>query len=196
MTLENFSKLPDKETYDFKERIVPFKSDDAIDRFAVYQAMGIKKDGGIAYCEAQKIYNEYNNYYKEVVLTSNTPDHVDSPEFKGEADQCGLMKEIYKCLWGEDVLEICTSGDTMNSVNTTLDKLFAPHRQQLMEQEGLEKLKKVRGWSKRASTLVYYHKGDEFKKIIKASPGAEEFLRVSYTLGNFIPVPPTFQKRG
>ena len=184
MKLCDFDKWEKIAAYDFKEEIVGFQAeDDAIDRVMIYQAFWLKgeKDKNIVSGdEVEEIAAKYR----------------DSRKSTRESDNCALANEVYRLLWDKSLLKICTSGDTMNSWKTTWNALFAPHKSRLQQCGRLSGLKKVRGWSIRASMLVYSAEKEKFKQIIRDCPGAEKFLSLCYTLGNFIPIPPQFQSRG
>lgn len=161
--------LCDSESYDFREEIVEFKgSDDEIDRYIVYQAIGIwerYKD-----CDsAKEIYKQYDKENR--ILIRN-----------GEADGCALIQKIYDILWSRAILIYCkdgkwATGETMNSVKTTLNKL-------LEERTGDNSIRK---------TIIRYSQEGKGRKLVKKSiresPDAVNFLRAAYTIGNFIPVP-------
>lgn len=211
MTLEEFLGLE----YDFKKEIVKFKpEDDEIDRFAVYQAIGIaeenandirKNKNSPGYNESEEIYKEYYHCTYIEIDNYDFDRKIDS----GEADRCALMQEIYEKLWDKEILSKCrynsgdnkgkVCGDTMNSCNITLDALLGLYKSQLKNKypELKEQLNKVKkSWSKRASTIVYKNAKSEFVRIIGSYKNAREFLKMAYTLGNFIPVPPCFNDRG
>jgi len=112
-----------------------------------------------------------------------------------EADACDLLKEIWETLFqASDMksfnpLDDCTDskgfhGDTMNSVQTTLNQLFI----ELAEDAGLLLLKGRYKWSFNACKTADKAK---VKKVLDNPMAGKvyEFLKVSYTIGNFIPWP-------
>lgn len=176
--LEEFLRMDQQKQreYDFREEIVIFPNEDPLERFIIYKAIGIGekkseyKQGTLGLDETLGIYKNYQN----CVLIP-----------KGEADQSPLFQEIWRCLWDEKYLTACMDGerlkgDTMNSAYTTLNQLF--------QSNGIKAGSNLK--------VLYFCMQDDGRKLIHSCAGAEEFLRVSYTLGNFIPVPPAFQKRG
>lgn len=164
--------------YDFREEIVKFDTTNPLDKHAIYQAIGIAekkarfKPDTTGLQEAQSIYEEFQDDGK-----------IHSSE---EADRCDLLQNIFRSLYGEDfLLEHCgqIAGDFMNSTTTTLSELLKPNYWKEIE-EFTEKR-----WGKVTTVCLYRRKRRIYRKALSDCRGATEFLRVSYTLGNFIPVP-------
>lgn len=168
------SKENEIKPYDFREEIVTLNADDdAIMKHMIYQSAGIgKKDLG--YEEAQKILNGHK------ILN------------KGEADGCELTREIFKLLWFEESLKICTGGDTMNSFFTTFSNLLASDLKHTSKKLVMgNKMKeqdfsKAGNWSQRKMVALYYHNKDLF---MNQPNYVKKFLNLTYTIGNLIPVP-------
>lgn len=155
--LKEFLYLEHPEQYDFKREIIHFSPEaDEIERFMVYQAVGIQEDGA----------EDPEDYRAAEELACRYPVR----EEKGEADRCALTKVVFQRLWDEEILKICPIGDTMNSVNTTLN-----HRLNLK--------------SKRKMIRTYLEEPQRMEGIATA---ARKFLQFSYSVGNFIPVPRHF----
>lgn len=104
---------------------------------------------------------------------------------------CQMASEIYKTLWGEEILGFCTRigtpsgeqketfvGDTMNSILTTLNELAKSERRE-------------KWWSWERWKELYHEDEDhkEFKQIFAACPQVRDFVRVAHTIGNFLPWP-------
>lgn len=184
--LDSFQKLYYLKKYDFKNEVVQFDKEDEITKFNVYEASG---EFGVAAEEIGKLYAKYKYNYNDK-----------------EADSCSLMQEIYDKLWNKlwdkEILshyrdKVKLYGDTMNSCNITLNKLFSEKKEYILQSANLtqdkkQELEKVTGWSKRASILLYVNDKKKYDEIINLYNGAKKFLTVAYTLGNFIPVPKVF----
>lgn len=85
-----------------------------------------------------------------------------------------LLQEIYEKLWGsEDHLKYCITGDTMNSVNTTLNQAFP-------EDKSIKC--RVRKYADK-------DKKDEFLSKFDKVEGLKKFISLYHTIGNFIPFP-------
>lgn len=160
MNLNDFLYLEHPEQYDFKREIINFSPEaDETERFMVYQAVGIQEDG-------ERRTKDPEDYRAAVELACRYPVR----ERKGEADRCALIKDVFQRLWDEEILKICPTGDTMNSVNTTLY-----HRLNLK--------------SKRKMIRIYSDEPQRMEGISKAS---RKYLQFSHSVGNFIPVPRHF----
>lgn len=166
--------------YDFRKEIIQFPSDDPVDRYYIYKAVGI--------AEAEKKLTDYKDKisgeYKVLVK-------------RGEADRSELLKNIYQYIWQQKYLDVCTrngtefSGDTMNSIFTTLTKWLSV----------VQDIKVPGQWSNLKVLQLYIDKNEKNESILYAAVKEDKdrvlsFLKLSYTLGNFIPVPSTFQMRG
>lgn len=85
-----------------------------------------------------------------------------------------LLQEIYEKLWGsEDHSKDCITGDTMNSVNTTLNQAFP-------EDKSIKC--RVRKYADK-------DKKDEFLSKFDKVEGLKKFISLYHTIGNFIPFP-------
>lgn len=184
MELQDFLQMECPESYDFREEIVIFHTaEDVVERYGVYLAAGIAEDGHsetdptyLAACEIYQTHGPLVPY--------------------GEADCCKLLQAVCARLWDEEHRRHCVksrtgdfSGDTMNSAFQTVSAWLS--------QQGVT----VRGnWSKRKLFAFYLREAEEtdasFRDMTERSPSAKAFLETVYTLGNFMPVPPSFQTRG
>ena len=177
MELRDFDRSRKLECHDCKEEVLSFRpEDDTIDRTMIYQALILRRaKDGVAEGAVDAIAERYG------------------PRSGQEADSCGLAEEVYARLWEPALLKICRSGDTLNSWKTTVHELFAPLKEDLKKRPGLRELERLRyPWSIRAGILFYSVEREAFKGVIRSAPGAEHFLSVCYTIGNFLPVPPAF----
>lgn len=171
------------EAYNLTREIVePIGKEDAIDRYVLYQATGLKKVAKENILKDRRVFR-----------------------WSGHVDRCELIEEIYGILWPETVLECCRdsrgiAGDTMNSVNTTLNHLI---KTELINPKLISLDKKIEDalnnprekWSKKKTVLQYDHDRrnnppkNTLKKALKDYGSLECFLDAAYTIGNFIPVP-------
>lgn len=169
--------------YDLREEIVAFSCEDYLGRHAIYQAIGIaerrsQNKGRLGLHAACEIYEKYRS---KIWLP------------KGEADSCPLFQEVCRLLWASEHLEKCThgkqlKGDTMNSTSTTLNELFKASK--MGEAAQLLCGTKEPAWSKPLTVWLYSQAElSHYRDIIQSCNGAEDFLRVSYTIGNLAPVP-------
>lgn len=165
--------------YDFREEIIQFPSDDPVDRYYIYKAIGIAEtDDDLTYQD------QISGEYKVLVE-------------RGEADRSELLKDIYQHIWKTEYLDVCTrngtefSGDTMNSIFTTFTKWLS----------AVQAIKGPGQWSNRKVLQRYIDKNEKNESILYAAVKEDKdrvlsFFKSSYTLGNFIPAPAVFQKRG
>lgn len=165
--------------YDFREEIIQFPSGDPVDRYYIYKAIGIAEtDNDLTYQD------QISGEYKVLVE-------------KGEADRSELLKDIYQHIWKTEYLDVCTrngtefSGDTMNSIFTTFTKWLS----------AVQAIKGPGQWSNRKVLQRYIDKNEKNESILYAAVKEDKgrvlsFFKSSYTLGNFIPAPAVFQKRG
>lgn len=113
-----------------------------------------------------------------------------------------LPQKIYENLWVEENLKPCKNkrnkiitGDTMNSVNTTLNKLYEEYIEEKFEKQKKErqKMKTKKGASQCVSIRYIINRYAENKEGVKGElknfKGLENFIKSYHTLGNFIPVP-------
>lgn len=113
-----------------------------------------------------------------------------------------LLQKIYENLWVEENLKPCKNkrnkiitGDTMNSVNTTLNKLYEEYIEEKFEKQKKErqKMKTKKGASQCVSIRYIINRYAENKEGVKGElknfKGLENFIKSYHTLGNFIPVP-------
>ena len=165
--------------YDFREEIIQFPSDDPVDRYYIYKAIGIAEtDNDLTYQD------QISGEYKVLVE-------------KGEADRSELLKDIYQHIWKTEYLDVCTrngtefSGDTMNSIFTTFTKWLS----------AVQAIKGPGQWSNRKVLQRYIDKNEKNESILYAAVKEDKdrvlsFFKSSYTLGNFIPAPAVIQQRG
>lgn len=161
--------------YDFREEIIQFPSDDPVDRYYIYKAIGIAEtDNDLIYQD------QISGEYKVLVE-------------KGEADRSELLKDIYQHIWKTEYLDVCTrngtefSGDTMNSIFTTFTKWLS----------AVQAIKGPGQWSNRKVLQRYIDKNEKNESILYAAVKEDKdrvlsFFKSSYTLGNFIPAPAVF----
>ena len=113
-----------------------------------------------------------------------------------------LLQEIYRKLWNTSILKLCNDktihGDTMNSVNTTLNEyvkfIFLEfdrfYDAKEIDGQCTDKDGKLLKAIKEETLEIYYQAREDFtRKCIQENKGLDEFLKASYSLGNFIPVP-------
>lgn len=183
MALKNLLKTA--ETYDFREEIVAFSYEDPMERHAVYQAIGIAENsvdnkGRLGLQAAQDIYEKYDKVHRILARWV-------------EADNCSLFQTVCRLLWDDTYLTACTDGaqikgDTMNSVNTTLNRLF--RGSEMWKVVLLLCGSKSRCWSETLTVWLYSQSElSHYRDIIQSCNGAKDFLSVAYTIGNFIPCP-------
>ncbi|MBD5083998.1 MAG: hypothetical protein HDT33_02750 [Clostridiales bacterium] len=180
--LERFQARPrqDQIEYDLRKEIIDLGGvPDPMDRHAVYQGVGIgaypgRHAGKLGCAEAKKLHDEYQSR----ILVS------------GEPDSCPLFQDIWRRLWhGKLCLFPCLEvgqvrGDTMNSISTTLNELFRSQLGDLVEPE-----LGFKGWGKVTTIWLYARHRNLYGDVLAACPGAEEFLRAAYSVGNLTPVP-------
>ena len=178
MELEHFLKLGHPERYDFRQEIVEFQTEDVIQRYHTYKAVGIAEEDKVKnLCETTCV-EKYGLQGLKAVLKPGC-----------EADGCELLQAICTRLWDEKHLKCCVkagggfSSDTMNSAFATFSKWLST--------QGIC----VKGvWSNRKIMDCYLD--GRFPKVEDSDAPVISFLEACYTLGNFLPVPPTFQSRG
>lgn len=111
-----------------------------------------------------------------------------------DADRCSLIKEVYRTLW-EECAVTCT-GETMNSVQTTLNQVCCLYFQ---KEQNLNILKNLQNehqltfnfpdksgkyiWSKKRCANLYQYGKDIFLSLL--GKDADNFLSAAYTIGNF-----------
>lgn len=176
MKLEKFLNLERPEYYDFREEIMVFRdSDDAVDRMMIYQAVGIGENRGKyrdkwGFDNADRLYQ--GKKLKEEILISGE-----------EADRCPLLRGLFQRQFpGREA-----SGDTMCSFSSTANEIFK-------EKEG-PAIFGGKKWGKVATVGLYASRPDRVRAILNGC-GAANYLKAVYTIGNFIPVPSGFQRRG
>lgn len=148
------------DSYDFTKEIVnAVGEEDAIDRYVIYQATGLRGKEPQCVLEGHTVY-----------------------DWEGHADGCELLERLYELLWTDALLIPCKNndgvitGETMNSSNTTMRELL-----KIEMRNGK--------WSIGKTVISYVEEKEHIKGAIRKYRGAEEFLRAAYTIGNFIPVP-------
>lgn len=171
MDLQEFMMLENPATYDLKQEIMTFKTEDVIDRYLGYQAVDIVREG---------------SYYEEDRVAAKTAKEravVDNNKCRpipgGEADNCLLFRDIWEKLWsdpkdqkGSERLRLCSSGDTMNSAHTTIFNWCQLNG------------KDVGNSNSKRRVIRECILSD--KKLLEP---ATDFLNACYTIGNLIPVP-------
>lgn len=178
MKLEQFLQLKHPELHDFRQEIMEFQTDDVIQRYHIYKAVGIAKKDKVKDLHEPSCVEEYGLQGLKAVI---------KPGY--EADGCDLLQEICTKLWDKSHLKFCVkaggdfSGDTMNSAFSTLS--------QWLSTQGI----RVNGrWSNRKVMTCCLD--GRFTEVATSNAAVTSFLGACYTLGNFLPVPPAFQSRG
>ncbi len=204
MNLEEYLKLEEEEKlrYDFsndganEEYNKLDNFEDAYAKFFVYmyeKALPIKnyEEG---HAGVMKYGDEFRKECKEKFGKIKDPD--------SESD---LLQKIYKELWHDETsLKCCTDdqyiqGETMNTVNTTLDELYKYKSKRETSIETFEQCKernsiKPNGGKTQRVSIAYIisryeeNKTEQEEKYDKIE-GLKCFLSVYHMLGNFIPVP-------
>lgn len=176
MNVAGFLNLDRPEHYDFREEIMAFRdSDDAVDRMMIYQAVGIGEcreeyRDKWGFDHADRIYQDKK--LKEEILMA-----------KIDADSCPLLRDLFQRQFpGKE-----TSGDTLCSFSSTVNEIFK-------EKEG-PAIFGGRRWGKVATVGLYASQPDRVRAILN-NYSAANYLKEAYTIGNFIPVPSGFQRRG
>ena len=172
MTVDEFLSLEKPEEYDFTE------------------------DWGNSLNQKQK---ESLREYRTLEPWNKYFEYVRNDAIKDPDTNSMLLQEIYKNLWKDDeILGCCRksekariSGETMNSVNVTLNSLFADF---IESPNDLRKFREGRQRvSKKYISGLYFdnfkEKQDKFKSYFKEYEHIEKYLSTYHTLGNFIPVP-------
>lgn len=173
MELKDFTRKTDREmaAYDFREEVLAFGSEeDAVERFFTYKAVGVaekKTPEALAYEESEKV------YHKHSILIP-----------KGEADSCPLLLEILNRLG-----IVSQAADTMNSGLTTIVEFLKPSSEQFEMNAACRKAH----WGNQKAVWLYYHNEQDIRKMLVP---AQSFLKVSYTIGNFIPCPADCNRPG
>lgn len=179
MNLYEFLNLDHPETFDMKLDYAGGameKYRDPIERFLLYKASAQTNS---AYLEGAAFSDAVRRDFPDLV-------HFD-------CDRCGLMKQVYKALWGKAVAQPeCSglsgeSGDTMTSFQTLLN--LAVER---MEAERAFSLRRLGLTSQYYCTALYAADREGLPERLNAYPGLGEFAAAVHTLGDFLPVPPGF----
>lgn len=207
MNLEEYLKLDEKEKqrYDFSndganEEYNKLDSyEDAYAKFFVYmykKALSIKN-----YEEGHAGVMEYGDKFREECKKKYGK--INDPDSGSD-----LLQKIYKELWHDETsLKYCRTaqgdvqGETMNSVNTTLNELYKYKSNgetcietfKQCEERGRNFIKpkrcKTQGVSIAYIISRYAEKKTEQEGEYDNIKGLKKFLSVYHTLGNFIPVP-------
>lgn len=169
MSVEEFLNKKENWKYDFREEIVTFHTEDPIDRYHIYKAIGIAEEGG--------------DVTDPVYLAAHAIRECHYPLVPGgEADNSLLVQELFRIVWDEEFLEDCMDGSGNLKIDT-LNSAFHPLTV-LLKLENTE----VSGrWSNRKVLRLYIT--GKFREIVTQYRAVEEFLKVCYTIGNFMPVP-------
>lgn len=113
-----------------------------------------------------------------------------------------LLQEIYRKLWNKPILKLCNDktihGDTMNSVTTTLNEYVRFIFLEYVRFYGSKEIdgpftdkdgKPLKAIKEETLEIYCQAKEDFIRYCIQENRGLDKFLKASYTLGNFIPVP-------
>ena len=106
-----------------------------------------------------------------------------------------LLQKIYCRLWGiSDSLGPCISlqGETLNSVNTTLNVAYKPIEPEKQYNEREKMITKCGGKQDISIKYLlcrYFESPDEMTELLSKINGLDKFLSIYHTLGNFMPVP-------
>lgn len=168
MELHDFLQLEHPEQYDFMREIIDFSPGaDELERFMVYQAVGIRET------VKKEELADLEDYRAAAALADRCSVRV----IKGEADQCALTSSIVRRLWDEEILALCTKRDLTSLSGDTMNAPFSTLRQRLNMR------------SKRIMVRAYYEEPQKIEGFYKE---ARKFLQFSYSIGNFIPEPSDF----
>lgn len=199
MNMEEFVALTAPDRYDFSNdganeeynKLDSFK--DAYEKFFVYmyeKALPIKnyEEG---HAGVMKYGDEFRKECKKKFGKIKDPD--------SESD---LLQKIYKELWhDESNLKYCytVQGETMNSINTTLNELYEYNPKREICIETFEQYKErnsiiPKGCKNQGVSIAYIisryaEKKTEQEERYDNIRGLKDFLSVYHTIGNFIPVP-------
>lgn len=112
-----------------------------------------------------------------------------------------LLQEIYKTLWNDKILKMTEDnnkifrGDTLNSANTTLNKLYKYIEDENQEEKATREKMKTSACVSQSISITYilskYLIDNESKTIKKLKESKEllAFLKSYHTIGNFMPIP-------
>ena len=194
MEINEYLNLRDNLLYDFSNDGSSKEYsdiDNIYEKFFVYMAVkadNIKEDGIL------KNAKEFSECCKKIYKVKD-PD-----------SNSVLLQEIYKKLYGsEDYLKYCINyskycitGDTMNSVNTTLNMTSFDKIGEVIEKKE-EREKRTTNFSKKYRLGMYacykeqnkkeQNKLNEFLSRFDNIKGLKEFISLYHTIGNFIPFP-------
>ena len=195
-TIQAFLKLGEEKAaeYDFSNdgaKIYPngkytylvpsgnYKEKVGLEKFFAYMSVMHKEDiFKVISLEEQEKINSYGN--------------VIDPDSNSQ-----LLQEIYKILWDENgYMKNCLriQGDTLNSANTTLNKLYENYEEEIdMGKPKCEQEKYKRGRKRISIKLILEKKINETdfsitNKIIE-NKDLENFVSKYHTIGNFMPIP-------
>lgn len=201
MNIEEFIKLPAPDRYDFSndganEEYNKLDSfEDTYEKFFVYmyeRALSIKN-----YEEGKAGVMKYGDDYQKECKGK-------FGKIKDPDSESDLLQEIYKELWhlhDETSLKYCYTiqGETMNSVNTTLNELYKYKSDREICIETFEQCKERNSIKPKKCTTQgvsiayiisrYAEKKTEQEEQYDKIEELKSFLSVYHTLGNFIPVP-------
>lgn len=182
LSINDFLKLPNPKKYDFSNEKA---KDDYIklngfNKFFIYM-IDVKKDD-FSSKEKDKLFIDAYKKIKELYKENDYGDIIDPDS------QSNLLQEIYKILFKDnDYIKNKNKiqGETLNSANTTLNRLY-----ELIENEEEKEERKHIGnnvsnkyrisrYLTNSKTII------ELKKIDKV----KRFLEAYHTIGNFMPIP-------
>lgn len=199
--IKDFLKLDRPEEYDFsdeKANEVYCKIDSGIEKFLAYMTV-IKKD------TFKSNYANYNDKGQKFFQKASKEVMKNAEDFGKVIDADSrslLLQKIYKLLWNVDQYANIKNeknkiqGETLNSANTTLNKLYEYiEENQEKERYERESIKSKKGRSQSISInyilskyLIEGRKSDIINQIFE-NKELEKFLKSYHTIGNFMPVP-------
>ena len=196
--------LEDAKRYDFSNEGAPLdycEENDAIDKFFIYRSGG--KSHGFYKKEKYDFFEKARKMRIELLKKYNFKQNKDkenefSPLIIDPDSQSKLLQKIYKILW--DIKEDCPEymkscldkgniqGETLNSVNTTLNYYYENYIEQEEKEKIREKINKRQSVSKKYILSRYLNDSKTLKERI-SNKSINDFLNIYHTIGNFMPVP-------
>lgn len=141
-------------------------------------------------CKIEKyinINNKIEKYFTYKTVINKIKNICLYDEYKGLIDpdsNSKLLQEIYMYLYDVDIIKLCgkekrIQGDTMNSVQTTLNKTW---KKEILNNENSR-------ISLRRMVNLYINDKEKIEEKLRKITRLEEFMSIYHTLGNFIPIP-------
>lgn len=189
--IEDFLKLEHPEKYDFSSENIPvgyIEEKNEIDKYFIYRSGGKYHD---------LTENELLDLRKKLLIKKgfelkknkkNNKEYI-GPVIIDPDSESILLQKIYILLWNVEKIPQCKKnsikiqGETLNSVNTTLNKYYAYSE--------TKDEKEKRGENRITNKYVLIKYLTERSKITEKfdNKNLKEFLKIYHTIGNFMPVP-------